>query len=54
MPRKSPAASGLQLGLIADQVGYRVRLLQIAAFKDFEEKTYGYGSGSEAGHPAYS
>ena len=44
MPRKSPAASGLQLGLIADQVGYRVRLLQIAAFKDFEEKTYGYGS----------
>ena len=44
MARKSPAASGLQLGLIADQVSYRLRLLQIAAFKDFEEKTYGYGS----------
>ena len=44
MPRKSPAASGLQLGSIASQVGYRLRLLQIAAFKDFEEQTYGYGS----------
>jgi DNA-binding MarR family transcriptional regulator len=44
LSRKSPAASGLKLGLIADQVGYRVRLLQIAAFKDFEEKTYGFGS----------
>jgi DNA-binding MarR family transcriptional regulator len=44
VPRKSPAASGLQLGSIANQVGYRLRLLQIAAFKDFEEQTYGYGS----------
>jgi len=44
MRKKSPAASGLQLGSMADQVGYRLRLLQIAAFKDFEEKIYGYGS----------
>lgn len=43
---KSPMARGmgLQLGLLADLVGYRIRLLQIAAFKDFEERTGGFGS----------
>jgi DNA-binding MarR family transcriptional regulator len=43
---KSPSssASGLELGILADLVGYRIRLLQIAAFKDFEEKTRGFGS----------
>lgn len=29
--------AGLELGLLADLVGYRIRLAQIAAFKDFEE-----------------
>ncbi len=43
---KSPSgtASGLKLGLLADLVGYRIRLLQIAAFKDFEERTRGFGN----------
>lgn len=34
----------LELGMLGDLVGYRIRLLQIAAFKDFEEITTGFGT----------
>jgi DNA-binding MarR family transcriptional regulator len=36
--------SDLQLGMLSGLVGYRLRLLQIAAFRDFEERTFGFGS----------
>lgn len=35
--------AGVDLGFLSDLVGYRIRLVQIAAFKDFEECAKGFG-----------
>jgi MarR family transcriptional regulator, lower aerobic nicotinate degradation pathway regulator len=34
---------GLDLGFLSDLLGYRIRLAQIAAYKDFEAVTKGFG-----------
>jgi DNA-binding MarR family transcriptional regulator len=35
--------NGMDLGVLRDLVSYRLRLVQIAAFKDFEEATKSFG-----------
>jgi DNA-binding MarR family transcriptional regulator len=42
-PKSRPTSQAVNLGFLSGLVSYRVRLLQIAAYKDFEEIMGGFG-----------
>jgi MarR family transcriptional regulator, lower aerobic nicotinate degradation pathway regulator len=42
-PKRRPTSEAVKLGFLSGLVSYRVRLLQIAAYKDFEENLRKFG-----------